>query len=692
MKKTITVIDYASSIDIKCQQLRVIFEDNFNIVKILVEEAHGYNEIVGDVVLLSSASVLNIVKNRVNKKSEISIMNRTLSMDGFEKLKEIESEKDIYLVDNTFEKACEIATVVYKLGLKELDLIPLGIDKLDKTLAGTDNIFVFLNDTRKIDGLNMINIGGALLDINTIIDVAVGLDVLYLLSGKDLNKIYGESVTSRAGFSDILNRSNHQESQIKVLFDSRDEGVIEFDLDRRAIQFNEKAKNILGRGNDEIVDIHACDLIKNVSFNSVYFGRATIKDEIINISDKNLIVSVYPLVNSGKFYGSMAIIKEFDEVEKKQHKIRNKIIGKGHRAKYTFDDIIGDSLEIRKTRLIAKQMAASASSVIIYGETGTGKELFAQAIHNESKRKEYQFVAVNCGALPESILESELFGYEEGAFTGARKGGKMGLFELAHRGTIFLDEIGEIPKSLQVKLLRVLQEKEIMRLGSDSVISVDIRVIVASNKKLEDLVKSGDFREDLYYRMKILPLQLPSLRERKDDILDLFEHFKDVYNGRFTMTKGAEVAILKNRWNGNIRELRNVAEYLASMNIKNIEVKDLPFEFEEGIVDETLAVSRREQGSIDSDVDTKENNIFGDREDDKYLFVLRALNEARKDKQRTGRRSIHKKALEQDFYISEKEIRKILIEMDEKSYIVIHKGRGGSVLTSEGVKLAESLL
>ena len=479
----------------------------------------------------------------------------------------------------------------------------------------------------------------------------------------------------------------------------------QFDLDRRAVLFNDKAREILGKNDDKIADIHACDLIKNVSFNSVYFSRNTIKDEIIKIDDKDLIVSVYPLVNSGKFYGSMAIVKEFQEVEKKQHKIRNKLIGKGHRAKYTFDDIIGESLEINKSKEIAKRMARSDSSVLIHGETGTGKELFAQAIHNESSRRDYQFVAVNCGALPENILESELFGYEEGAFTGAKKGGKLGLFELAHRGTIFLDEIGEMPKSLQIKLLRVLQEKEIMRLGSDRIIDIDIRVIAASNKKLEELVKNGEFREDLYYRLKILPLNLPSLRERRDDIIDIFEHFKEVYEGRFRMTKEAEVSLLKHKWKGNIRELRNVAEYLVNMNIKTIDREDLPFDYEDSIINaESIAESERlvnakgsykigvvEVESVNNSYERIEE-LFGVREPSKYIFVLKALYKARINRKRTGRRSIYNKALDENFYISEKEIRNILVELDKKSYIIIQKGRGGSALTEDGVDLVEELL
>jgi transcriptional regulator with PAS, ATPase and Fis domain len=705
MKKTITVIDYASSIDVICSQIREIFEDGFNIKKIRVEEAYGYGEISGDMVLLPSNSILNVVKNKISSSSEIAVMSRTISLEGFDKLKSQDVEKSIYLVDNTYERACEISTVVYKLGLKEIDMLPLGIDKVEKTAKAKSDVFVVLDNYSRINGVETVNIGEALLDINTIIDIAVGLDALYLLMDKDLNKIYREMVTSRAGLARILNRSNRYDSQINVLFDNSDEGIIEFDLERRAVHFNEKAIEILGKNDEAIADIHACDLIKNISFNSVYFSRTTILDEVVNVNDKDLIVSVYPLVNSGKFYGSMAIVREFQEVEKKQHKIRKKLIGKGHRAKYTFDDIVGDSLEIRKTKDIARRMAGSDSSVIIHGETGTGKELFAQAIHSESSRREYQFVAVNCGALPENILESELFGYEEGAFTGARKGGKAGLFELAHKGTIFLDEIGEMPKSLQVKLLRVLQEKEIMRLGSDSVISIDIRVIAASNKKLEDLVKSGEFREDLYYRLKILPLYLPSLRERRDDILELFDHFKDVYDGRFRMTREVEALLVRYKWSGNIRELRNVAEYLASMGIKTIEKTDLPFEYGEDIVEEgvlkdskTLETEglkeSRNSGdpAFDNDAYDYIEEIFGVKEVAKYLFVLKALYEARKNRERIGRRSICSKALEEDFFISEKEIRNILVDLDKKAYIVIYKGRGGSILTEDGVDLVEELL
>lgn len=198
-------------------------------------------------------------------------------------------------------------------------------------------------------------------------------------------------------------------------------------------------------------------------------------------------------------------------------------MSKGHAAKYTFDDIVGNSLVIRQTKQLAGKMACSNSAVLIYGQTGTGKELFAQSIHNASPRRNYPFIAINCSAIPENLLESELFGYAEGAFTGARKGGKSGFFEQAHGGTLFLDEISEMNIHLQTRLLRVLQEKEVTRIGGDSVINVDVRIIAASNKKLKTLVNQSAFRKDLYYRLNVLSLQIPPLEERREDIPLLLE-------------------------------------------------------------------------------------------------------------------------------------------------------------------------
>lgn len=241
---------------------------------------------------------------------------------------------------------------------------------------------------------------------------------------------------------------------------------------------------------------------------------------------------------------------------------------KGLVAKYTFEDIIGKSLKLQETIKVATKFGKTSSTILIEGETGSGKELFAQSIHNISSRKDGPFVAINCAALPASLLESELFGYEEGAFTGAKKGGKPGLFELAHRGTIFLDEIGEMPLSLQSRLLRVLQEKEVMRIGADYILNVDTRIIAATNLDLYKMVKQGKFREDLYFRLNILNFKIPPLRERKEDIDFLVKHFIKTMNLKHNtyvkdITEKGMSLLKRYAWPGNVRELEHFIEKMV---------------------------------------------------------------------------------------------------------------------------------
>ena len=255
-------------------------------------------------------------------------------------------------------------------------------------------------------------------------------------------------------------------------------------------------------------------------------------------------------------------------IQQMESQIRRQMSDKGLAARYTFRDIVHKSDIMDKTIENAGRYAGVSSNVLLVGETGTGKELFAQSIHNASKRAGNAFVAVNCAALPESLLESELFGYVEGAFTGAAKGGKMGFFEMAHKGTIFLDEIGDISPKLQSRLLRVLQEKEIIRLGNDTVIPIDVRVISATNKNLKEAVAAGEFRQDLLYRLDVLELNLPPLRKRGADISLLLTHYIEFEHER----TGCRLKYLNDRalrllenypWPGNIREMRNFCERLC---------------------------------------------------------------------------------------------------------------------------------
>jgi PAS domain S-box-containing protein len=301
---------------------------------------------------------------------------------------------------------------------------------------------------------------------------------------------------------------------------------------------------------------------------------------------KEVVVNVAPIIINHQLKGSVGIINDFTEIKKLTEELEQfKRLIRQIEAKYSFDDIIGDSEEMMAAKGQALRAAATPATVILRGESGTGKELFAHAIHNASNQHKGRFVRVNCASLSENLLESELFGYEAGAFTGALKGGKKGLFEEAHGGTIFLDEIGEINLNMQTKLLRVLQEKELVRVGGTKPISVNVRVIGATNANLEKKVEEGSFRADLYYRLNVVPIFIPPLNRRKDDIGELAKHIISKFNqeyGRNIKSLSTEaLEVLKAyHWPGNVRELENVlGRAIINMRINEDIIKEnhLPF-------------------------------------------------------------------------------------------------------------------
>ena len=322
--------------------------------------------------------------------------------------------------------------------------------------------------------------------------------------------------------------------------------------------------------------------------------------ELIRINGKQALVSHYPMFRGGKIAGAvckvimveprklltMAGIETTSGGNDTDGKLRN---GQGNSigSRYNLDQIIGQGTAMKRLKEIITRVARGPSTVMIHGESGTGKELLAHALHSESPRRNKPFIKVNCAAIPENLLESELFGYQEGAFTGARRGGQVGKFELAHEGTIFLDEIGDMPLEMQAKLLRVLQEKEIERLGDNKTRHVNVRVVVATNRNIQELINDGLFREDLYYRINVVSLAALPLRERMEDIGELTDHFIQKFNHIFEykvkgITREARELLARYHWPGNIRELENVIE--RAFNLLDgsiIEVNQLPFHLQQ---------------------------------------------------------------------------------------------------------------
>lgn len=363
-------------------------------------------------------------------------------------------------------------------------------------------------------------------------------------------------------------REAERAERLKAILDFTYSGILATDNEGRITVFNPAAEKILGIKASEAVGQPVGELISNTGLPQVLSSGKTDLNAIMDHHGAPILTNRVPIIVAGKVRGAVATFHDAASVQKAEHKLRRNLSDRGLTAQHTFADVFGQSEAIKKVVAKAKRFAGVDSSVLLLGETGTGKELFAQGIHNASRRRNGPFVAVNCAALPESLLESELFGYDDGAFTGARKGGRMGLFELAHGGTVFLDEIGEVPLAIQARLLRVLEQRQIMRVGGNKVIPVDIRVVAATNRNLREEVQAGRFREDLYYRLDVLRLDIPPLRERQEDILILIEKILDRLAPRLSSRLKPHFPILhpllaRYNWPGNIRELENLLERFA---------------------------------------------------------------------------------------------------------------------------------
>ncbi|WP_163969947.1 sigma 54-interacting transcriptional regulator [Oceanobacillus halotolerans] len=357
-------------------------------------------------------------------------------------------------------------------------------------------------------------------------------------------------------------------TMLEAIIQSSDEAISVVDENGYGLMINPAYTRITGlREADIIGEPATVDISEGESMHlKVLQTRRPVRGVRMKVgpSKKDVLVNVAPVIVDGKLKGSVGVLHDVSEIQSLTSELkRARQIIRSLEAKYTFNDIIGSSQEMKLALEQAKVGAKTPATVLLRGESGTGKELFAHAIHNESDRKHNKFIRVNCAAIAESILESELFGYEEGAFSGAKRGGKKGLFEEAHRGSIFLDEIGELSLHMQAKLLRVLQEGEIVRVGGTDPITIDVRIIGATNINLEKAIMNKIFREDLYYRLNRLPIFVPSLHERIADLPQLVQHIIHKINQDYgrnvrTIANDALEELMEYQWPGNVRELENV--------------------------------------------------------------------------------------------------------------------------------------
>jgi transcriptional regulator with PAS, ATPase and Fis domain len=404
------------------------------------------------------------------------------------------------------------------------------------------------------------------------------------------------------------------------------DGILMTDLHRKIKMVSPSLLELFDLQKEEVLHKKVEDIFPQFHLNDVYENEVADFSDFLEIKGIRYIVQRIPILQEGKLIGAIGKVmyrqlNEVSDLFKKLQKAESKAnfyhnqYQQVESARFTWEHIYSKDFQMEKLKKSATKAAKGRSTILIRGESGTGKELFAHAIHNSSARKEGKFVVVNCAAIPEDLLESEFFGYEEGAFTGAKQRGKIGKFDLANGGTLFLDEIGDMSIALQAKLLRVLQDREFYRVGGTKRIQVDVRIIAATNRNLEKMVTSNEFREDLYYRLNVISLHIPPLKERTNDVLYianiLMQELNTILGTSITgMTDRAKKVILSYNWPGNVRELRNVMERAMTFaEHGKIQLEDLPDYMTKNVQENKLFLNK---GTlvVDAEIDAIEKALY----------------------------------------------------------------------------------
>ncbi|HPP32266.1 MAG TPA: sigma 54-interacting transcriptional regulator, partial [Soehngenia sp.] len=532
------------------------------------------DEITADLIIYSSDNMENEIKERgikLNCKDYI-ISERSINFDYIELVANIPPKTEVLLVNDEKETAHSSIEDLMELGLNHIKYYPYypGIESYKKL-----KIAITPGESDKVPDCveKVIDLGPRIMDINTLYNIMDKLN----FGNKDtrfFTKRYMQKIINVSkNISLVNNNVNTLNTYLNNIVDSLVNGILVIDENGYIKYANEQMTKLLSPDKRNIENRNVKNLVDKEALK--YFMSADFyENKEIEIFGSMIKTSKFKIPNSD----NVVITTSKEKKANIKSKFTQDLLLKGHFAKYDFEDIIGKSSQINEVKLTALKLSKSELTVLIEGESGTGKELFASAIHNTSNRKDGPFLAVNFSALPDELIESELFGYEEGAFTGAKKGGKIGLFELADGGTIFLDEIGDISLKVQTKLLRVLQEKEIMPVGGTTIKSVDVRVIGATNKDLRKMVKEKQFRSDLYYRLKIGYINLPPLRERVEDISELVEYFIAKETSKKVKIAKEVIDEFENyKWLGNVRELESTIKYmLAVRTTETLTLDDLP--------------------------------------------------------------------------------------------------------------------
>lgn len=649
MKKVIMIFstnENMDAINYLHNQLENVFESEIEIEDVFLDALNKNEKLEADAYLIVSEDILELLKNNISDFSRILIVRRAINKNSLSDVEKISDDETVLVVNDSVVSSLQTMYNLYELGFGNLNLVPFDETKPISIYEGIPVAITPDEEHLVPPGIGrIINIGYREISFDTMLHLAQLLDL-------ENSRIYRNLILNSKTVTDSgsLLYTKYLQELLKSQALSRTVGgdnqaIILCSVGNQIIYMNPKAEELIGvqnagRNIESVLDL------SSMTDGDYAQAETEISGDIYSV-DKSPVKLMTEII--GFSYTLSPYVG------------RSESSRNGMFARYTFGDIIHRSEAMDRLIDMAKDISKTDYTVSITGESGTGKEMFAQSIHNYSLRKDKPFVAINCAALTDSLLDSELFGYEKGSFTGADSHGKIGLFEQAHGGTIFLDEIGDISPHMQLRLLRALQEKQIMKVGGTRLIDIDVRVIAATNKNLEEEVMKGNFRDDLFYRLNVIPLHVPPLRERKEDVLPLFRYF--VGDKFADLTEEEKEQLTSSSWPGNIRQLENVATYYCALS-------SLP----------PLITDEKKSASLSSG----EKNHIVLTETELSEYVLNIISDNSLPYHGIGRGAILDILRSYSINIGEGKLREILRHLSSRGLIDIRKGRTGSVITDAG--------
>lgn len=595
---------------------------------------------------------------------------RVIDFRRLPELMDLPDGTDVLLV-NDHQKTADIAIrQLIQLGLGHLNFYPYypGIKNYRRlAVAVTPGEPHLVPDCVK----QVIDLGTRRIDVTTLVETAEALGLLEEVAPTLSSKYVSDMFALVRRYNQAAKEASEMRDTFQSLADHSSSAIAYIDDAERIAMINKAFLRMAGRSVSEILGEIAENLIPEIEI----LKTDPTQTHVIQVFERSCVASIRHVERPGGKAGLIVSLEDADAIQRMEHELRRKRRPMMYTARYHFSEIHHKAQIMKSTIAMAKRVAKSDATILLQGESGTGKELLAQAIHNHSSRKNGPFVPVNFAALPESLVESELFGYEEGAFTGAKKGGAPGLFEAAHGGTLFLDEIADAPLSLQTRLLRVLQEKQVRRVGGRQLIPVDVRIIAASNKKLVDLINAGKFREDLYYRLCVVPIEVPSLRDRLEDVPVLLKMQMELLTMREVkledyLKNDALVYLQSYDWPGNIRQLSNLSEYLVN------------------VIDEGRPIGCEHlPESVKTNVQDSIGSLILSALGDDLAWVLQKIG----IHEGLGRRGLNEAARKEGLNLSEARLRTLLLRAHDLRLVDTGKGRAGNRLTRLGMSALKEI-